>query len=98
MEKGGRCPALQVPHSNGAAAAVHQSLSCGPRRAYAGLTRAMTTYHIFYLREAVLVDCEVRESSDLVETVLDVSVKAPEQTVEIWSNEKKVAIIRPRIA
>jgi hypothetical protein len=56
----------------------------------------MSTYRIFYLREGgVLDDTEEVVSDDLLTAAKTASSKHPQLTAEIWSDDRKVAIIRP---
>jgi hypothetical protein len=56
----------------------------------------MATYRIFYLRGGGLLDgTEEVVSDDLVTAARTASSKHPQLTAEIWSEDRKVAIVRP---
>jgi hypothetical protein len=55
----------------------------------------MSTYRIFYLRGGILDDADEIACDDLVTAAKKASAKNPELTAEIWSESKKVAVIRP---
>jgi|tagenome__1003787_1003787.scaffolds.fasta_scaffold16917965_2 hypothetical protein len=56
----------------------------------------MSTYRIFYLGGGGLLDdAEEVVSEDLVTAAKAASSKHPHLTAEIWSGDRKVAIVRP---
>ena len=56
----------------------------------------MSTYRIFYLRGGGLLDdTEELVSDDLVTAAKAASSKHPQMTAEIWSDDRKVAVVRP---
>jgi hypothetical protein len=56
----------------------------------------MSTYRIFYLRGGGLLDdAEEVACDDLVTAAKAASSKHPQLTAEIWSESKKVAVVRP---
>lgn len=56
---------------------------------------AMSTYRILYFRSSVLEDWEVLDTDDLMQALQTASARAPDLTVELWSERKKVAVFRP---
>lgn len=54
----------------------------------------MAEFRVLYFRDTVLVDWEVLHSDDVVEAVQHASAKASELTAEVWSEQRKVAVIR----
>jgi hypothetical protein len=56
----------------------------------------MSTYRIFYLRGGVLLDeTEEVTSVDLIAAMQQASSKHPHLTAEVWSDDRKVAVVRP---
>jgi len=54
-----------------------------------------TAYRLLYFRSSVLEDWELLRAADLMEALQTASARAPELTVELWSDRRKVAIFRP---
>lgn len=55
----------------------------------------MISYRLLYFRSSVLEDWELLEADNLMDALQAASARAPDLTVELWSNRKKVAIFRP---
>jgi len=56
----------------------------------------MSTYRIFYLEGGGLLnDTEEVVSNDLVTAAKTASSKHPDMTAEIWSEDRRIAVIRP---
>ncbi len=52
-------------------------------------------YRILYFRSSVLEDWELLQADDLMAALQTASAKAPDLTVELWSDRKKIAVFRP---
>ena len=52
-------------------------------------------YRILYFRSSVLEDWELLEVGSLMEALQTASSRAPDLTVELWSDRKKIAVFRP---
>jgi hypothetical protein len=52
-------------------------------------------YRILYFRSSVLEDWELLKTTNLMEALQTASARAPDLTVELWSERKKVAVFRP---
>ena len=57
--------------------------------------KAMIAYRLLYFRSSVLEDWELLQVDSLMEALQTASARAPDLTVELWSQRKKVAIFRP---
>jgi hypothetical protein len=55
----------------------------------------MTSYRILYFRSSVLEDWQLLEAETLMEALQIASSSAPDLTVELWNERKKVAVFRP---
>ena len=54
------------------------------------------SFRIFYFRGPVLESTEEVETDDLVEAAGAASAKHPHLTAEVWRDDRKVAVCRPR--
>jgi hypothetical protein len=52
-------------------------------------------YRILYFRSSVLEDWEMLEARDLMDALQTASSRAPDLTVELWGDRKKIAVFRP---
>ena len=55
----------------------------------------MTAYRILYFRSSVLEDWKLLQTESLMEALQTASASAPDLTVELWNERKKVAVFRP---
>ena len=55
----------------------------------------MPIFGIFYFSEGLLQDSELVEAPDAVEAVAHASRQWPQLRAEIWSGDKRVAVIGP---
>jgi hypothetical protein len=55
----------------------------------------MRLYRILYFRSSVLEDWETLEVESLMAALQTASARAPDLTVELWGDRKKIAVFRP---
>jgi hypothetical protein len=55
----------------------------------------MMAYRILYFRSSVLEDWETLEADNLLDALQAASSRAPDLTVELWGDRKKIAVFRP---
>jgi len=55
----------------------------------------MMAYRILYFRSSVLEDWETLEADNLLDALQAASARAPDLTVELWGDRKKIAVFRP---
>jgi len=55
----------------------------------------MRSYRILYFRSSVLEDWETVEVECLMDALQTASARAPDLTVELWGDRKKIAVFRP---
>ncbi len=55
----------------------------------------MMAYRLLFFRSSVLEDWELLEADDLMHALQTASARAPDLTVELWSERKKIAVFRP---
>jgi hypothetical protein len=59
------------------------------------MTAGVETFRILYFRESVLEHSEEVEVRDVLEAIDKASAKAPELSVEVWSDQGRVGMIGP---
>lgn len=57
----------------------------------------MPTYSVFYFRDSILHDSEALTAESVVQVISDASACYPSSLVEIWSENKKRAVLRPAL-
>ncbi len=55
----------------------------------------MMAYRLLYFRSSVLEDWETLEAGNLLDALQAASGRAPDLTVELWGDRKKIAVFRP---
>ena len=55
----------------------------------------MIAYRLLYFRSSVLEDWELLEADSVMEALQTASARAPELRVELWAEQKRVAVFRP---
>ena len=55
----------------------------------------MATHRILYLSDSVLEDAELCETDNVVEAVKRASACSPDLAAEVWTDQGKVAVVRP---
>ncbi|HEY0626165.1 MAG TPA: hypothetical protein VGD10_05470 [Allosphingosinicella sp.] len=62
------------------------------------MSEAMDEYRLIFFENGRLVDWETVAANDPVEAIGTVASRARRQTVEVWRDHRKLAVIRPTMS